>query len=213
MPISSEEGSPKRRKNKQRAQRKRQGDQRLPGEARRHFRYIQQVLRKCLPLFPAEWKAGWEPWSPGEGGRSPRGEAGPSPRPAAPSNRTGAHCPGLAGLAAGAAQPCLLCLGVRRCLGPVSRSLSLSVSLCPVVPPSLPSLSPWPPVSGSPSASICLSPLSLCLSVRLSVCLWASVSCCLQEGGAVTPTPAQVPPPPYSPHRAQGGSWSSEAEE
>lgn len=62
----SKEGSQKCGKNKQRAQRE-GGDKRVSGGVQRHFRYIEQVLCKCLPPSPAEQKTGWEPAETREG--------------------------------------------------------------------------------------------------------------------------------------------------
>ena len=76
MPIFSKEGSQKPRKNKQRAQRKGQGRQEGVRRGRRHFRYIQQVLRKCLSPSPAEQKAGWEWAETPEGGWKEEVEGG-----------------------------------------------------------------------------------------------------------------------------------------
>ena len=47
----------------------------MSGGARRHFRYIQQVLHKCLSPSPAERKAGWE-WAETPEGRLEGGGRG-----------------------------------------------------------------------------------------------------------------------------------------
>lgn len=60
MPVSSKNGSQKLRKNSRGHRGRGRGDQRVPREARRHFRCLQQVLHKCLSLSLAKQKAGWE---------------------------------------------------------------------------------------------------------------------------------------------------------
>lgn len=112
------------------------GDERVPGEARGHFRHTQQVLHTC-------WEQA-ETWKGGQGEQSLRAEAtaqppggcpspqGPADPPAASTGaRTRVHCPGP-GTAwqEGRGCPCLLCLGQRMgVLGHhlVSESLSGSV--------------------------------------------------------------------------------------
>lgn len=96
MPVSSKNGSQKLRKNSRGHRGRGRGDQRVPEEARRHFRCIQQVLHKCLSPSLAKQKAGWEVRRRrmGEKGRGTlRVEAKARPPGGCPSPGAPAHPP------------------------------------------------------------------------------------------------------------------------
>lgn len=152
-----------------------------------------------------------EPWggrqeSEGGGGAQPtpscpvQPDRGPLSGPGRPGGR---GCPALSAVSGGEALP-------GPCLS-VSESLCVSVSRCPTVSPISESMAPCLGVSLCLHLSFSPVPLSL----RPSVCLSLGLCFLLSPGGRSrdpNPSPGSTPPP-YSPHRAQGGSWSSEAEE
>lgn len=203
MPVSSKIGSQKLRKNSRGHRGRGRGDRRVPREARRHFRCMQQVLHKCLSLSLAKQKAGWEvrrrrmrekgefegrgqsqaccwlplPWDPAHPPAA-RLEPGGDKASLSQAWLSLGMGRGLLWLGEGCClslSPQCLCISSSHCV-------CLSASLCPTIP--LSPLSPWPPILVSVSLSLGAPPHpSFCFSPVSQVLRSGSVSCRLWEGG------------------------------